>query len=374
MALIDLPGIDYVSEDVNETLNNMITVVEALLGRSLLPADPLRLFLQSQAALVVQQRTLINKVAKANLLRYAPSDVLDEMGYFTETTRLPATAAKTTVRFTLSAAQSFAVSIPTGTRVCNEGDPKRYFATTEYAEVPAGATTIDVPVTCTEAGALGNGYKPGQLNQLVDPIAYIASVTNVTESEGGTDEESDDAYRERIRTAPEAFSVAGPVGAYQYLAKTASSAIIDVAVDSPADGEVVVVPLLTGGEIPGAEILAAVEAIVNDKTRRPLTDKVTVTAPSAVSYNINLTYWVAQDQAADVTAIQAAVTSAIGDYVLWQKSRLGRGINPSELIRRVMAAGAYRVNVTSPVYTAIGDAEVAVAGAVTATYGGLADD
>jgi phage-related baseplate assembly protein len=374
VALIDLPPVEYVSEDVTQTLNNLVAVYQGLTERTLYPADPVRLFLQSIAVIIVQQRTLINLTGRANLLRYAPTAVLDHMGAFTETPRLQATPATTTVRFTLSAPQLSAVSIPAGTRVSTQGDPKRYFATAQYAEITAGNLTVDASANCTELGAAGNGYLAGQINQIVDPIAFVASAANLTTSAGGSDVEGDDAYRERIHTAPEAFSVAGPSGAYEHLAKTAAPDIIDVSVTSPAACEVLVVPLLKDGVIPGTEVLQAVEDILNDRTKRPLTDQVTVAAPTSMSYNVTLTYWIKAEDGPDATAIQAAVTAAVSDFILWQKSKMGRSINPSELIRRVMVAGAYRVNVLSPTFTAIGPTEIAVAGTVSATYGGLVDD
>ncbi|MNP72201.1 hypothetical protein D3C76_1687030 [compost metagenome] len=73
-------------------------------------------------------------------------------------------------------------------------------------------------------------------------------------------------------------------------------------------------------------------------------------------------------------AIQAAVTSAVAAYQLWQKSKLGRDINPSELIARVMTAGALRVVNAAPVYTALTATQVAQEGMTTINYGGLADD
>ena len=61
----------------------------------------------------------------------------------------------------------------------------------------------------------------GQLKTLVDPVPYVASVANITTSEGGADAQTDDSYREDIHGAPERFSTAGPDGAYIYHAKRA---------------------------------------------------------------------------------------------------------------------------------------------------------
>ena len=368
-TLSSLPEITFAEKSVQTIESNIITAYEAVAERTLYPGDPVRLFLETIAAIIVQQRTLIDYSAKQNLLAYSSGDVLDHIGVLVGTTRINASAAITTLRFTLSAAQASVITIPAGTRAATEDGLT--FATNVAATILAGSTSADIAATCTDVGTAGNDLAVGQINKMVDLIAYVASVTNTTTSEGGAAIEDDDDYRERIHLAPESFSVAGPTGAYEYWAKTASSLIVDVSVISPTPGVVEIRPLLSGGVIPGTELLEAVDSVVNDINIRPLTDQVGVLAPTAVSYDVVLTYYIASSNSALVSSIQAAVTTAIAAYVLWQKSKLGRDINPSELIARIMAAGAKRVAVTTPVYTAISASSVAVAGTVTATYGGL---
>lgn len=118
---------------------------------------------------------------------------------------------------------------------------------------------------CTTAGTIGNDWLAGQISKLVDPLPWVSKVENITTSSGGIDIETDDNYRERIRQAPEKFSVAGPSGAYEYWARTAHQSIIDVSIISPAPGEVEIRPLLEGGEIPGQEILDAVAEVCSDE-------------------------------------------------------------------------------------------------------------
>lgn len=113
---------------------------------------------------------------------------------------------------------------------------------------------------------------------------------------------------------------------------------------------------------------------MEDRGIRPLTDLVTVSAPQPISYNTSLVYYISRSRAAEVPGIQAAVSAAVAAYQLWQRSKLGRDINPSELISRVMAAGALRVTVTEPVYKTMSATQVALAGTTAMTYGGLADD
>jgi phage-related baseplate assembly protein len=137
---------------------------------------------------------------------------------------------------------------------------------------------------------------------------------------------------------------------------------------------VLITPLLIGGELPTQELLDKILNICDPKDKRPLTDHVTVSAPVVRSFDIGLTYWIDINNSASAVAIQTAVNEAVQAYILWQKSKLGRNINPSELTRLVMQAGAYRVDIINPSYTAIAFNEVAIADQVTVTYGGFTDD
>ena len=85
---------------------------------------------------------------------------------------------------------------------------------------------------------------------------------------------------------------------------------------------------------------------------------------------VDLSSYIEAENAGASAEIQPAVAAAVDEYVLWQKSKLGRDINPSELIRRMVNAGAKRVEVTSPIFTAVTGAEVAIAGTVSVSFGG----
>lgn len=371
-GIYDLPDIQFVSANPEEVKTEMVADYESKSGKKLYPGDPVRLLLFSVADVIVQQRALINFSAKMNLLRYATGDYLDHLGALVETPRLDDTASMTTMRFHLSAPRPNAETIPAGTR--SSPGTELYFATTEVREIPAGSLYADVPALCLTAGLIGNGYLPGQINVLVDPLPFVARVENITESSGGADKEADDPYRERIYISPERFSVAGPTGAYEYWARSASKDIMSVLVWSPSDGVVEIRVLMNGGELPTQDILDKVYAACNPETVRPLTDRVFVLAPNVVNYDIDMTYWIDRTNATEATTIQSNVQKAVDDFVLWQKSRIGRDINPSELMKRVMNAGARRVSIFSPTFTVVSQTDVAIAGSVTVNYGGLEDD
>jgi phage-related baseplate assembly protein len=276
------------------------------------------------------------------------------------------------LRFTLSGIQGQNITIPSGTRATPDG--LLYFVTKTDLVITAGAAYGDAIAEAAEHGTKYNGFNAGQIKNIVDPVAFVSSVSNTDTSQGGSDSESDDDYRLRIRLAPESFSVAGPSGAYEYWARTADESISSVSVSSPSVGTVKVVVLLEGGLIPGQSILNKVQEILTAKDRRPLTDNVIVQAPSEASYNITLTYYIDMDRKEEEAQIRALIENAEGvvdQYIDWQCSVLGLEINPDELRRRMLEAGAYRITLTSPGFTTINSDQVATIGTKTITYGGL---
>jgi len=372
MELKKLPSLTFADADPATVEENILTTVEALLGRKLARADPLRLFLNGIEAVMVQQRLLIDEAAKQGLLAYATGDNLDHIGVLVGTERLAASAATVTMQLTLSAVRDTATVIPGGTRF-TAGDGVMFALDTDTV-ITAGETTTTAAATCTETGTKGNDYAVGEVKIIADPVPFLAAAVNTTATAGGADVESDDDYRARIHEAPEKFSTAGPTGAYEYHAKQASALITDVAVTSPSPGCVDVLPLLKGGVIPGEEMLKKIAEHLNDRTVRPLTDKVTVKAPETVTYNVTLAYWIDREDATDADTIQKAADTAVQDFILWQKTRLGRDINPTELYYRLRAAGVKRAEINEPVYTAITREQVAIANTVKATFEGLEDD
>lgn len=363
MKLVDLPDIEFVDADAEHVKAALFADYISITGRTLAQGDPVRLFLLVVAEAFIRLLNNQNYVGKQNLLRYATGDNLDHLGALTDTTRIPASAATTTLLITLAAKREQETIVKAGTRVAT--DSGIYFATNDDAAVLAGNMTTTVKAACQTVGTVGNGFLPGEIKSIVDPVAYVASIVNTTTSAGGADEESDDDYRERIHEAPERFSTAGPTGAYEYWTKSANSGIIDVAVE--------IRPLMTGGTLPEQELLDAVKTVVSADKVRPLTDNVSVVAPDAVSYDITLTYYT--DVGTAESTVKDAVTTAVNNYRLWQKSKIGRDINPSRLIADVMAvAGVKRVIVTAPTYTVLTGVQVAQDKTVSVVLGGSEDE
>lgn len=379
-AIKSLPDISFIdNKTIDQVRQEMVADYESFISEAtgqtvrLERSSVHRMELYAAAAQIYQAMQYIDRQGKQSILKYSYSDFLDNLAIFKGVTRNPATPATTTLRFTLSAERDTATGIPQGTRVSTAGSI--YFSTDVYAEIPAGSTTVEVPATCTVEGTDGNGFAAGELATIVDPIPYVDSVTNTTATEGGAEIESDDDLAERVFLAPGAYSTAGPEDGYLYHAKAYSAAIGDVvATSDQAAGTVDIVFIMADGSTPGEEMIEGLEGYLQGKTIRPMTDLVRVAAPQEVQYTINLTYYINRSDSAKAVTIQAAVAQAVEDYQAWQRA-IGRDINPSKLVAMVMEAGAKRVTVTAPTYTAVDATKVsAIQGSAVVTYGGLEDD
>lgn len=367
------PDIRFVDPDASQILSEMIAGYESQVGRALYPADPVRLLLDYAASVISQERAIINDSAKMNVPRFARGDYLDSLAeIFRGVERLEAVPAECTLKFTISAARESSVIIPAGTRATADG--VIMFATDSDIVIPAGELSGTVRAVCETPGTVGNGYLAGQVKSCVDIFPYFSAVENTGATAGGSDRESDAALYERMRESVEGYSTAGPAGAYIYHAKSASALVGDVAAVSPSAGEVDIRVLLKGGKFPDKSVLDIVAAALNDDKVRPLTDHVTVSAPTAKTFSIALTYYVESGGSLSLSEAADAVDEAVNEYVSWQTAKIGRDIDPSKLIQYVMNAGVKRVVVTSPVYAAVGTTEAAKLGTKTISAGGYEDD
>lgn len=367
-----LPDINFFDKTPEKILQEMLEVHKDITGHTYLRSDPRLKAIEAQAYFVTLERNRLEHALKQLLLAYANDDALDHLGVETDTPRIPATASSTTMRFNLVENRTQTLTIPSGTRF--RASDNIYFATNITQFVQVGLNTFDVIATCTEVGSESNGYLPGEITTLVDPLPYVTSVTNISESAGGADIEDDDSYANRIRTAPEKFSTAGPEGAYEYWALSASADIGNVKAYMPSPGTTEIVVLLKNGELPTQEHLNAVLSACSGKTVRPLTDRVIASAPQQILYSNSIQYWIPQSKAAVAVAIQTKIEAAYNDYLEWQRSVLGRDIDPSELIYRLKDAGASKVVASNYDVIEVNEVSVAKEENVSLQLTGYTDD
>lgn len=378
--LMALPDISVIG-DINveslkkELISDFEKIYKEETGESvtLYPADRDRIKLNAVANKLYQAYQCIDKGFRMNFLKYAYGDYLKHLGAMKKTFRQESKPAVTKLRFYLQETRTQATAIPQGKRA-TAGD-NVFFATDDYAEIAAGDSFVDISATCTETGTIGNQYVPGQINVMADKIPYVAGVENITESDGGSGEETDADFRERIFLAPSSYSTAGPEDAYIYWVKQHnSSAIKDVKITNTEDAEVDIRLVLTDGALPSSAFLDDLNNYLTTSAIRPLTDKIIVAAPDVVEYDLDFTYFIGRSNKENVETIQKAAEEARDAYVIWQKTHIGADINTDILVEFLRAAGVKRAIIREPGYTVIRDTEIAVAINISMSYGGLEDD
>ena len=366
-----LSEIAFAQKDPDTIQLEILSLYEQFSGRTLARADPVRLFINAITLVIIQQRNLIDWAAKQNLLAYASGNYLEHIGALLGVSRLTPTSSSCTVKFSVELPFSNDKVIPAGFRVCAGDD---VFALTDDCTILAGETEAYATVQAETAGSSMNGILPGEMTKLRDVLPFAAKVENVTATSGGSDEESDEALRERIQIAPESFSCAGPKHAYDFYARSANPDIADVAVIGPPEiepGHVDVYVLMAGGELPSDEVLGQVLEVCSRDDVRPDTDYVSAKCPEPVEYDLNVKFWVDEAKASSALLLAAQVEAAAKGWVQWQRQSLGRDINPSELVRRMVEAGAKRCEVISPEFRVLKDWEVGIAEGVEIEYCGL---
>ena len=113
---------------------------------------------------------------------------------------------------------------------------------------------------------------------------------------------------------------------------------------------------------------------MNDKKIRPLTDKVQVSGPDVIRYDIDIKYYINKSDIDKAVTIQKNVNQAIEKYISWQKGMIGRDINPSNLIALIIQAGAKRVEINSPERKVLSNTQIGLINNKNVIYGGLEDD
>lgn len=159
--------------------------------------------------------------------------------------------------------------------------------------------------------------------------------------------ESDDRLRARMQMAFEGLSVAGPKGAYEFQALSASADVLDVGVSSPAPGEVWVTILAQ--TVPGEASQALLDTVsdaLNAEDVRPLCDTVVVQSAAITQYSIiaDITVLSGPSNAVVLSAAQTAAETMAESY-----RRIGQPVPLSAIYAALHQGGVRAVVLTSPV-------------------------
>ncbi|NRT90086.1 baseplate J/gp47 family protein [Clostridium beijerinckii] len=381
--------IKFVEINPETIFSDIVNTVQTELDEELHEGDERKLFIKSLMPIFVGIANKINDTANQNLLENARDEKLDAIATdYHSTSRLQSTYSFCKGKAKLSAIQKQDIPIKAGTKVTPDGIVM--FKVREDAVIPKGSLECDLVLIAASTGTKYNGFDPGKINYIVDPIPFVSEIVNTEISKSGSDIEDDKSYRERARLAMESKSTAGPDGAYEYFAYSADNSISGVKITSPSPGVVKIFVVVDGGEIPSQEILDKVYNKCSPRDVRPLTDKVETGSPTVSSYNIELTYYLDKNFPTNEGKWRKAIEGenldfadgAIREFIKWQQSEIGKSVNPDELKYQIQDVAAYevdnrkisgvrRIELTSPIHKTIGENEIAKVGSITVTYGGM---
>ncbi|PQQ36227.1 baseplate assembly protein [Photorhabdus luminescens] len=159
--------------------------------------------------------------------------------------------------------------------------------------------------------------------------------------------ESDRDFRVRIPQAFEGLSVAGPIGAYEYHARSADGSVADASAISPSPANVTVTIMSRENSgVASQDLLDKVAAALNDENVRPVADRLVVQSAKVVEYQIDAVLYLYPTPESEPIRIAAA--QQMKRYTETQH-RLGRDIRLSAIYAALHVEGVQRVELKSPI-------------------------
>lgn len=331
---MDNTELHYLTYDPDAIWQAMIENYVDAGGDILYPGDEKEMLLRSVQADIVQIFAGVDNALRMASLRYAVGDYLDIIGESRGCERIEAQAATATVTITTTG-NGATYYLIAGTPMTFDGEI--YYLLEEDFPLAGIARSETVSVVADRAGIVGNALLAGSELTLVSQNNSIASIVCATSATGGTEEEDDDTYRERIREYGLYSVTTGTAGRYEAVAKAVSTQIVDAKAINTSAGNVGIY-LILSSQTGAAALLAEVLAAVSADDVKPLTDTVTVAQAT------NLSYCLEVDYTYDGTATTlSAIEDAVDEYLDWQNNTIGRAFNPDKLYAMMYSAGAERV-------------------------------
>lgn len=334
MTDVDNTELHYIEYDAEDLLVAMKMAYMDAGGELLKAGDEKDMLLHAVHAVLMQGFASVDNALRMATLRYAQREYLKIYGEKRNCYFIDAEKATATIQITFKATGRSDI-LAAGEAITADGEIM-YLLDEAVTDIGT-AQTVTVGVTCAIAGSAGNSLLDGTQLQTVLNHEGVYSIFCVGGASGGMDDEDYEVYRERIRNFGLASITTGPSTQYESAAKAVSSNILDAKAIQTAAGQVGVYLLLKDGS-GSADIIQAVTEALSAKDVRPLTDQVSVSLATAITYTLNVKYQI--DSGSNVAS---AVEDAVSEYQEWQDHSIGQAFNPDRLMALLYQAGCTRV-------------------------------
>lgn len=181
----------------DEILDSMKTAFQEEKGETVKNLSDLEMRFKAVASEIYSVFAFGDYILKQGFPQTATGEYLERHGTLRGITRKTPSHATGTLTFSLLEAADKDVTIPAQTVCSVSGKPFIQFSTDEAVEIKAGELSAEASATALKAGDDHN-VPANTVTVIVNPPAYVFSVTNGQAFTGGCDAESDEAMRERI--------------------------------------------------------------------------------------------------------------------------------------------------------------------------------
>ncbi|SFP19534.1 Uncharacterized phage protein gp47/JayE [Oscillibacter sp. PC13] len=264
------------------------------------------------------------------------------------------------LRFYVDTAASAPLTIPDGT-VCMTAAEVR-FQTTAVGNIPAGELFADVPAESLGTGN-GTNVAAGAIHILTACPVAVTSCTNPEAFQGGSDEESDEALRQRILESYQRLPNGANAAYYEQTAMQHDGVAAAKAVGRARGIGTVNVYVTTEAGLPSESLLAEIQENLQEK--REIAVDVQVLAPEVTE--IDLTVEVAAREGIAFAEAKAAVEQAAAE--LFSGKLLGKAIRLAEIGNQIYGVdGIENYRILAPTEDlAANEAVLPVLGTLTVT-------
>lgn len=322
-----------IADSYENTLKRMTDKFTELAGYSPDDASDIGIRMKVLAGEVCSLANAIDWLKEQTFAQSATGECLELRAAERGVVRKPASASSGILTFgRKSTALWYAVPIPAGTVCATSGTGEARYVTTEDAELPAAAMSVDVPAKAEVPGAAGN-TEAGTITSLVTAPAAIESVTNAAAFTGGGDAEDDESLRARL-LGRWAEPATGTNAAWYRQVAMSFDGVSSANVVPCVNGTGTVAVYLGGeGEAPAESVVEQVKSTID--AQREIGVDVTVEAAKTVAVDVSCSICVKPGQ--NAFAVKSATRATIREYFLGLG--VGEPVLLSALTARIFADG-----------------------------------
>lgn len=345
---LNLKGFSQLLQDMTAALQGSATTLIDVTAGSVL-----RAVFEATASIALWLQWLILQVLQTTRAATSTGTDLDSWMNDFGLSRLPASAARGQISFSRFAT-TLPATIPAGAVLKTtdgslsftvSADPTQstWLPASSAYVMPSGVSSITVPAECATAGASGN-VLANAITIIASSLPGVDAVINQTAFAGGSDAETDEAFRVRFRSFLGSLSRATLLSIHNAATSIQQNLAVTIQENTAPDGSVrpgfFLVTVDDGSGYPPASLLSSVATAVENV--RPIGSTYAVLAPTVQVVNVQMAVTLSQSASAPATVsdIQTLVTAYLNGL------SIGGTASATRIAQKAYSAGDAVLNVT----------------------------